>query len=215
LKTGEKQMKTLLKSFLTIFAVMVMAAPSYADSQAVIGEAAPAFTLTDIDGNTHSLNDFRGKTVVLEWTNHECPYVIKHYDTGNMQKLQQEATANDDVVWLTIVSSAPGKQGHSSAEEAKMIIEKDGIKATARLMDESGNVGRMYGAMTTPHMYVINAAGTLAYMGAIDDNPSARHSSVETAKNYITPALAALKAGEMPDIKQTKPYGCSIKYGAS
>lgn len=205
-----------MKPFLMIFALIVMAAPVTAATFGELkpGDPAPGFTLKDVDGREHNLNDYLGKIVILEWTNHECPYVVKHYETGNMQKLQEQTTANEDTIWLTIVSSAPGKQGHTSPEEAKMIIEEAGAKATARLFDPSGDVGRKYGAQTTPHMYVIDKEGKLAYMGAIDDNPSARHSTVETAKNYVSAALGAVMEGRTPEIAQTKPYGCSVKYSA-
>ncbi len=204
-------MMTLLKRMIMMCAVMIMAAPVAGHAAPVIGEPAPEFTLTDTDGQTHSLSDFAGKTVVLEWTNHECPYVIKHYDTGNMQALQKEATAND-TVWLTIISSAPGKQGYVSAEEAAMIMTEAGSAETARLFDEDGTVGQLYAAKTTPHMFVINPDGVLAYKGAIDDNSSPRLSSVEGATNYVQLALNAIAAGKMPETTETQPYGCSVKY---
>ena len=203
-------MRPFMKPVYTVFALLLMALPAYA-AEAVIGEAAPAFTLSDIDGQTHSLADYRGKIVVLEWTNHECPFVRKHYETGNMQKLQTQATA-DGVIWLSIVSSAPGKQGYTTPEEAKAVIEKTGAKATARLLDPDGTTGIAYGAKTTPHMFVINEQGILAYMGAIDDSPSPRHGTVKTAHNYVLAALDALKAGMMPETAQTNPYGCAVKY---
>ena len=181
------------------------------DVKAVVGEAAPEFTLVDSHGETHSLSHFKGKTVVLEWTNHECPYVQKHYDTNNMQNLQQEATG-DGVIWLTINSSAPGMQGNTPAEEANMLIEKIGSHETARLLDHDGNVGHMYGARTTPHMFVINGEGTLVYAGAIDDNPSSRHEDAATANNYVRAALASVKSGEPVETAQTQPYGCGVKY---
>ncbi|MCB9990382.1 MAG: thioredoxin family protein [Rhodospirillales bacterium] len=192
--------------------LVMFTAPALA-SDAVIGQPAPAFTLTDTEGVSHNLSDFAGKIVVLEWTNHECPYVMKHYDTGNMQKLQEQATA-DGVIWLSIVSSAPGKQGYTTPEEAKAIIEKAGAKATARLFDADGTVGTAYGAKTTPHMFVINEQGVLSYMGAIDDNASPRHDTVEGAHNYVMAAIDSLKKGEMPETTQTNPYGCGVKYEA-
>ena len=203
-------MRPLLKPFYILAALLVMAFPAFA-TEAAIGEAAPNFTLADTQGIVHALSDYKGKIVVLEWTNHECPFVRKHYDSGNMQKLQEQATA-DGVIWLSIVSSAPGKQGYTTPEEAAMLIEKEGAKATARLSDPDGKVGTAYGARTTPHMYVINAEGTLAYMGAIDDNPSPRVDTVETAHNYVLAALEAVKKGEMPKTVQTNPYGCAVKY---
>ncbi len=199
----------LLKSAFLLLAVMLMAAP--VSAAPVIGEPAPAFTLTGADGKAHSLSDYAGKTVVLEWTNHECPFVRKHYDTHNMQKLQEEATAAG-VIWLSVSSSAEGMQGHTTPEEAKTIIEKTGAKATARLFDTDGKVGQLYGAKTTPHMFVINQEGKLVYMGAIDDNPSPKHETIEGAKNYVALALAAVKEGKMPETTQTNPYGCAVKY---
>ncbi len=182
-----------------------------ASAAPVVGEPAPNFTATDTNGVEHSLSDFKGKTVVLEWSNHDCPFVVKHYSVGNMQKLQAEATA-DDVVWLTIVSSAEGKQGNVSNEEANKIMEEAGAKSTARLKDESGEIGKLYDAKTTPHMFVIDKDGILAYAGAIDSDSSFKSSSIESADNYVTAALASLKAGEPVKVASTKPYGCSVKY---
>lgn len=182
-----------------------------ATTGAVVGEPAPDFTLTDTNGTEHSLSDFAGQIVVLEWTNHQCPYVMKHYETGNMQKLQEAATS-DGVVWLTIASSAPGKQGHTSPEEANEIIAETGAKPTARLLDADGTVGKLYDAKVTPHMYVINPEGVLVYNGAIDSDPSPRFETVETADNYVMAALEALKNGEEIETAQTQPYGCSVKY---
>jgi hypothetical protein len=204
-------MRLLFKPILTVFALIAMSTASWATAPE-IGSPAPDFTLTDNNGQTHSLSDFRGKNVVLEWTNHECPYVVKHYQkSGNMPALQEKATA-DDVIWLTINSSAPGKQGHTDGETTNEIIEKMGSKETARLLDPEGTVGKLYDARTTPHMFVINAEGVLAYKGAIDDTPSVRAEDIENSTNYVVAALDALKAGNMPEITQTNPYGCSVKY---
>ncbi len=182
-----------------------------AKAEIVVGEPAPDFTATDTMGVEHSLSDFKGKTVVLEWSNHECPFVVKHYESGNMQKLQEAATTND-VVWLTIVSSAEGKQGATSADEANKIMEDVGAKSTARILDPSGEIGKMYDAKTTPHMFVINEEGNVVYAGAIDSDSSFKQSSIEGATNYVTDALASLKAGEEVKVASTKPYGCSVKY---
>lgn len=201
-----------MKIFLICFAFMIITVPAYAAGKAIIGETAPEFTLNDANDKTHSLSDYRGKIVVLEWTNHECPYVKKHYSTGNMQSLQEQAIADENVIWLSIVSSAPGRQGYTSAIEALAVIEKTGSKATARLLDSSGEIGKVYGAKTTPHMYVINAEGILVYKGAIDDSPSPRVETIKTAKNFVIPAIAAAKEGRMLETPQTKPYGCSVKY---
>ncbi|MGC1480287.1 MAG: thioredoxin family protein [Chthoniobacterales bacterium] len=176
-----------------------------------IGEAAPAFTLTDSTGTEHSLSDFEGKTVVLEWFNYGCPFVKKHYSSENMQGLQ-EAAVEDDVVWLTIVSSAPGKQGHLTPEEAEAKREELGSNATALLIDEDGEVGKLYNAKTTPEMFVINGEGNVVYMGAIDSKSDAKEDSIDGAVNYVTAALDAIEADEEIENPKTKPYGCSIKY---
>ncbi len=168
-------------------------------------EPAPAFTLTDTNGQTHSLSDFHGKHVVLEWINPECPFVKKFYNAGKMQELQAKYT-DEGVVWLLIDSSAPGKQGDLSADEWNSKMEEQGIKATALLLDDDGTVGRAYGAKTTPHMYVINPDGKLIYQGAIDDQPTPDSASLEIAHNYVAQVLDANL------LEQTKPYGCSVKY---
>lgn len=183
------------------------------EAQAAVanGAQAPNFSVQDANGATRTLAEFRGRTVVLEWTNHGCPYVRKHYDSRNMQTLQQEATA-DGVVWLQIISSAPGEQGHLDAAGARARVQTDGASPTATLLDPTGAVGRAYGALTTPHMYIINAEGVLVYQGAIDDRPSARPSSLEGATNYVRAALADLEAGRAVATAQTTPYGCNVKY---
>jgi len=198
----------LTASALTFGAIV---ASDSADAAVASGAKAPAFSLTDASGKTRSLAEFAGKTVVLEWTNHECPFVKKHYETGNMQKLQKAAAA-DGTVWLTVISSAPGKQGHVSAAQAQELTRTRNAAPAAVLFDPTGAVGRAYGAKTTPHMYVINAKGELAYQGAIDDNPARDASTVAGAKNYITAALADVKAGRTPAVTATQPYGCTIKY---
>jgi len=175
------------------------------------GAQAPDFSVQDANGQTRRLSEFRGRTVVLEWTNHGCPYVRKHYDSRNMQTLQQEATA-DGVVWLQIISSAPGEQGYLDAAGARARVQTDNAHPTATLLDPTGTVGRAYGAMTTPHMYVINAQGVLVYQGAIDDRPSARPASLEGATNYVRAALADVAAGRPVRTAQTTPYGCNVKY---
>lgn len=179
-----------------------------------IGAAAPAFTLTDADGKTQSLSDFRGKTVVLEWTNHECPFVKKHYNGENMQKQQREA-AGDGVVWLVINSSATGKQGHVSAEQAQQISADWNAANAAYLFDTDGTVGRAYAAKTTPHMYVIDAEGVLRYNGAIDSIPSANVADIPKATQYVTAGLSEIAGGGTVSTAVTQPYGCSIKYSDS
>ena len=176
------------------------------------GAAAPAFSVQDANGQTRTLAEFRGRTVVLEWTNNGCPYVRKHYDAGNMQTLQREATA-DGVVWLQVISSAPGEQGYLDGAGARARVQTDSAAPTATLLDPTGVLGRAYGARTTPHMYIIDAQGLLRYQGAIDDRPSARPASLEGATNYVRAALADLAAGRAVQTAQTAPYGCSVKYG--
>lgn len=195
---------TAVSGALTLLAVQA------AHADAKIGAPAPAFTLTGADGKSHSLSEFKGKTVVLEWTNAECPFVQKHY-SGNVQKQQGAATA-DDVVWLTINSSADGKQGNVDGAGAKQVIASTGGKQTAYLLDAPGDVGRAYGAKTTPHMYVIDAQGTLQYKGAIDSIASADTSDIAKATQYVPQALADLKGGKAVRVASSQPYGCGIKY---
>ena len=199
-------MKHILKSTLTLLvaAGTAVAAPS-------VGQPAPEFTLTDSNGQSHNLSDFKGKFVVLEWLNHGCPFVKKHYDGGNMQGLQKEFTGKD-VIWLSIVSSAPGKQGHMSPEETNKTKEEKGSAATAILNDEDGTVGKLYDAKVTPELYVINPEGTLIYMGAIDDKKSVEPADVAGAKNYIKQALDEAMAGNPVSEPTTEAYGCGIKY---
>ena len=186
--------------------------PVYTAHSAEIGKPAPDFTLNDTQGSARHLSDYRGKIIVLEWTNHLCPYVKKHYDSGNMQTLQKEATAQD-VLWFSIVSSAPGMQGYLNAEDARAVITQTGAAATARLLDPDGTVGRLYSAKTTPHMFVIDKNGILAYDGALDDAPSTDPATLANAKNYIRSALSELSGGKAVTTPLTRPYGCSIKYG--
>lgn len=170
---------------------LALAAASIASANVSIGSAAPDFTLTDIDGNTHRLSDFRGKTVVLEWVNQECPFVVKHYDSGNIPKVQAAALA-DGVVWLAINSGHVGAQGDFSTDQVKAWQKETGANFTAYCRDQDGKVGRLYGAKTTPHMYVITADGTLVYNGAIDSIRSANKADIAKAENYVTSALAAV-----------------------
>lgn len=172
---------------------------------------APAFTLTDTNGNEHSLSDFKGKVVVLEWFNHGCPFVVKHYKEGHMQALQQTYT-DKGVVWLAICSSAEGKQGYETAEGHNKTAEAKGTNATAILMDADGKVGRAYDARTTPHMYVIDTEGQLVYQGAIDDKRSTNPADIATSKNYVKAALDAVLAGEEVEVSSTVAYGCTVKY---
>jgi peroxiredoxin len=176
-----------------------------------IGKPAPAFTAVDSNGKSHALSDFKGKTVILEWTNDGCPYVKKHYGAGNMQKIQKDLTA-EGAVWLSIISSAPGKQGHVDGKGANALVASQGSAPTAVLLDPAGKVGKLYEAQTTPHMYVIDGKGTLRYMGAIDDQPNTDTSTIAKARNYVREAFAAVKAGKPVEATATDPYGCSVKY---
>ncbi|PEN06661.1 thioredoxin family protein [Longimonas halophila] len=172
---------------------------------------APDFTLTDTNGNEHSLSDFEGEYVVLEWLNFDCPFVGKFYGSGEMPRLQ-ETYREDGVVWLSIVSSAPGTQGHFPPDEMNARNEQEGGQQDAILMDPEGTVGQMYGAQTTPHMYVINPEGTLIYKGGIDSIPSTNVDDIDEATNYVVEALDAAMNGEEVPTKTAPPYGCSVKY---
>ena len=178
---------------------------------ASIGAPAPDFTATDSNGKPRSLAEFAGKTVVLEWTNRGCPYVRKHYDGGNMQGLQKKYTGQG-VVWLIVASSAPGREGHVTAADANAHVKSVGAAPTAVLLDHDGKLGRLYGAMTTPHCFVIDAKGQLAYAGAIDDKPSTNSTDIAGATNYVAAALDALKSGKPVATPSTRAYGCSVKY---
>lgn len=174
-------------------------------------EPAPAFTAKGADGKTYSLKDFAGKTVVLEWFNQDCPYVKKFYDSKKMQELQKEQTAKG-VVWLTVASSAPGKEGFLDAAAANKARTEKGMNNTAIILDADGAMAKAYAAKTTPHMFIINEKGILAYQGAIDDRPSANPKSLDGAQNYVSAALTSLAAKEKPKMASTTPYGCSVKY---
>ncbi len=176
-----------------------------------VGKAAPGFTGTDTAGKTWSLAELKGKPVILEWTNHDCPYVVKHYESGNMQALQREAT-EAGYVWLSVISSAPGKQGHVSGEQAEELTETRNAAPTAVLLDGEGSIGKAYGARTTPHMFVIDQDGTLAYMGGIDDKATTKLADVEGSENYVRLAMADLASGQPVANAVTRPYGCSVKY---
>lgn len=176
-----------------------------------VDKMAPAFTGTDSQGKTHRLSDYKGSVVVLEWTNHECPFVDKHYSTRNMQKLQALARKKG-VVWLSVISSAQGEQGYVKPPEALKISKQVGAKHSAQILDPKGVIGRRYGAQTTPHMYVIDKKGTLVYMGGIDDKPSTQYEDVKTAKNFVKAALDDVLSGRAVRQPVTEPYGCSVKY---
>lgn len=191
-------------------AVAALAA-SVAHAAPKVGEPAPAFTATDINGKTRSLAEFKGKYVVLEWHNQSCPFVKKHYESGNMQKLQTELTGKG-AVWLSIISSAPGKQGHVTPDEEKAYLAAQKAAPSDVLLDPEGTVGQAYGAKTTPHMFVIDDKGVLVYAGAIDDNPSSDAADAATAKNYVRAAYDEASAGKPVTTASTAPYGCGVKY---
>ncbi|MCB1923633.1 MAG: thioredoxin family protein [Gammaproteobacteria bacterium] len=196
--------KHLLATLLLTLTTSALALPQ-------VGQPAPDFSAVDSAGKRHQLSDYRGRTVVLEWTNHDCPYVRKHYGAGNMQAQQRDATASD-VVWLSIISSAPGKQGHVSGTEADRLTRERTASPSAVLLDESGEVGRLYGAKTTPHMFVIDGDGVLRYMGGIDSVASADAADIARAEPYVRTALAQLQVGQPVQPAVTRPYGCSVKY---
>ncbi|OHB31070.1 MAG: alkyl hydroperoxide reductase [Phenylobacterium sp. RIFCSPHIGHO2_01_FULL_69_31] len=199
--------------FLLVFtAAAALAAPAVAAP--VLGQPAPAFQAVDASGKTRSLSEFRGKTVVLEWTNNGCPYVQKHYNAGAMQRLQGQA-AKDGVVWLAVISSAPGMQGHLTGTQAMQWKTKEKAAPAEVLLDPAGTMGRAYDAKTTPHMYVVDKTGKLIYMGGIDDKPSSDPESLKGATNYVAAALADVKAGRPVAQAATRPYGCSVKYGSA
>lgn len=195
--------------FAALLACLIAGAPAFA--QLKTGDPAPAFELPAFDGKVHNLADFKGKIVVLEWFNHGCPFVKKHYGAKNMQALQKEFTQKG-VVWLSICSSAEGKQGFDTVEGHASAAKAHGTASTAILLDPDGKVGRAYGAKTTPHLFVIGKEGAVLYQGAIDDDPSADPATLPKAKNYVRAALEATLAGEPVGTGAVPPYGCSVKY---
>lgn len=178
---------------------------------AKVGAPAPSFTGTDTHGQTHNLSDYHGKFVVLEWTNKDCPYTMKQYDSGNMQSLQKQWT-QQGVVWLTILSSAPGEQGYMTADQENAWIAKVHADPTAALLDPKGAIGHAYEAKTTPHMFIIDPSGKLIYDGAIDDHPTTDPADVPQSKNYVSAALKQAMSGRPVAVTYTRPYGCSVKY---
>jgi len=186
-------------------------ATSIANAAVTVGKPAADFTAVDSNGKQHILSQYKGKTVVLEWTNHDCPYVRKHYGSNNMQSLQKEAT-DAGIVWLSIISSATGKQGHVSASQANELTQSRNAYPTAVILDEKGDIGRLYAAKTTPHMYIIDKTGKLVYMGGIDSIPSSNPADIPAASPYIKTALKSLAEGKPITDNVTRPYGCSVKY---
>jgi len=204
-------MASMIKKVASGVAVFAALASITFASVAKIGEKAPDFTLTDINGKTHTLSDYEGKTVVLEWVNPECPFVVKHYSSGNIPGLQQSATG-DGIVWLSINSGTPGAQGDFAPDRVKSWMGETGAAPSAYFRDQDGTVGHLYAAKTTPHMFVITPEGTLVYDGAIDSIASANVRDLAKAQNYVVAALAAVKNGTMPERTQSQPYGCTVKY---
>jgi hypothetical protein len=188
-----------------------LAMTTFAHAAPEVGKPAPDFTATDSNGKTVRLSDFKGKIVVLEWTNDGCPFVQKHYSSHNMQSLQKDETSKG-IVWLSIVSSAPGSQGYVTGPEANELTQSRGASPTAVLLDPEGTVGHLYDARTTPHMFIVNKDGILVYMGGIDDKPTANPADIANAKNYVRAALDEVMAGKPVQSAVTRPYGCSVKY---
>ena len=202
----------IIAKILTTAAMLAVLSIGVMAATAEVGRAAPDFTLTDINGNKHTLSDFKGKTVVLEWVNPECPFVVKHYDeSGNIPKIQKAATS-DGVVWLSINSGSSGQQGDYDSAAVKAWQARVSSNATAYFRDQEGKVGRLYDARTTPHLYVIDGQGTLVYAGGIDSIRSTRVEDIAKATNYVNEALADIKAGKPVRKATSQPYGCAVKY---
>jgi hypothetical protein len=182
-------------------------------AESVVDKPAPLFSGAAADGSTIKLADLRGKTVVLEWTNHECPFVVKHYESGNIPALQKDAVAKG-IVWLQVITSAPGKEGNVNGETARKLNTHRGATPTNTVLDSDGSIGKLYGATNTPQFFIIDPQGVLVYKGGIDSIPSADQSDIAKAENYISAALADLAAGRKIAKSNTKPYGCSVKYAS-
>jgi peroxiredoxin len=197
--------------FLRSAAAALLLSGAAAAATLQIGQPAPLFTATDSRGAAVSLKDYRGRTVVLEWTNADCPYTRKHYSSGNMQSVQALAK-KDGLVWLTVISSAPGKQGFVNGPAADALTQARGASPSAVLLDPSGSLGRLYNAKTTPHMFVIDSGGVLQYMGGIDSIATADAADIAHAEPYLKEAMLAVAQGNPAPHPVTQPYGCSIKY---
>jgi peroxiredoxin len=198
-------------SILALSLVSVALAGLQASDSPPVGSAAPDFSVSDATGKTHSLSQYKGKYVVLEWFNPECPFVKKHYGSGNMQKLQSDYTGKG-VVWLSIDSSAPGTEGNLSPEQAQKVMKDWNTKQTALLLDAEGKVGRSYNARNTPHMFVINPEGKVIYEGAIDNKATPNPNDIASSTNYVKVALDESMSGKPVSTANTRPYGCSVKY---
>jgi hypothetical protein len=211
IKTGNREvaMRKQLAGFVIVGIAFVIG--FCAAWAARVGDHAPDFTATDSNGQVHKLSDYQGRFVVLEWTNRGCPYTQKHYNSGNMQRLQREWT-NRGVVWLTVLSSAPGKQGYATGPEENAYLKQVKGAPTAALLDPTGALGHLYDAKTSPHMFIINPQGILVYNGAIDDRPTTDVADVPGAKDYVSLALEEARSGKLVGNPTTRPYGCSVKY---
>ncbi len=207
---------TIARGAFGALALTAAAATAAAAASPVVGEPAPIFSTAGTKGETVDLAALKGKRVVLEWTNHDCPFVIKHYSAEhkNMQGLQARA-ADEGVVWISVISSAPGEQGYVDAEKANALSPERGASPAHIVLDPKGEIGRLYGAQTTPHMFVIDENGVLVYKGGIDDIRSANPADIPRATNFVSAALDALAKGEKPEVTSARPYGCSVKYGPS
>lgn len=202
---------TLAAAAVAAAAITAAALVATTAAAAPVGDAAPAFKEVNTAGQTVQLSDFAGKTVVLEWTNNGCPFVQKHYNSGNMQKTQ-EAAAKDGVIWISVISSKPGSQGYVQAAGADKLTKDRSAHPTMVLLDPDGSMGHAYGAKTTPHMFIITPDQKIAYNGAIDSIRSTDTGDISKATNYVLAGLTALKAGKQPDPALTVPYGCDVKY---
>jgi hypothetical protein len=200
--------KRFLISIVGVLAVLIAFSAAWA---ARVGESAPDFTATDTNSKVHKLSEYNGKFVVLEWSNRGCPYTQKHYSSGNMQRLQREWTARG-VIWLTVISSAPGKQGYVTASEENAYLKRVNAMPTAVLLDPTGTLGHLYDAKTTPHLFIISPQGTLIYNGAIDNRPTIDLADVNGAQNYVSAALEEATSGKPVSTPTSRPYGCSVKY---
>lgn len=199
-------MKTLSRSIL-----LALGLTAFVFASAEVGKPAPAFTGKGSDGKSYSLSDFKGKFVVLQWYNHDCPFIHKHYDSGNMQKLQ-DTYGKKGVIWLEVNSGAPGREGYMTPAEAQDNRAKSGSKALATLLDPNGELGQLYGAKTTPHVFIVDPKSILIYKGAIDDHPTPYPEDIPHSKNYVVAALDEAMAGKPVSTPVTRPYGCSVKY---
>ena len=205
-------MKRAATSWMIVAAALLCTLPMARAAR--VGEHAPDFSVTDTNGKMKKLSDYAGKFVVLEWSNRGCPYTQKHYNSGNMQRLQQEWTQKG-VIWLTVISSAPGKQGYVTAADENSWLRQIKAAPTAVLLDPTGTLGHLYDAKTTPQVFVISPQGTLVYDGAIDDKPTTDRADIGRAKNYLSQALAEATAGKAVSTPTIRPYGCSVKYPGS